>query len=81
MGEKILARIKRESLHIASINNQGGFDMPTEQTFMGGAVSKPNFAGIKETAHTIKELRRASVRAPSFPDCIIMVVGAPRLVL
>ena len=27
MGEKILARIKREWFHIASINNQGGFDM------------------------------------------------------
>ena len=80
MGEKILARIKREWCHIALyiINNQGGFDTPAGEAFMGGTVSKRTVAGTKETAHTIKELPgRASVRAPSIPDYIVMVVGAP----
>ena len=80
MGEKILARIKREWCHIAlsTINNQGGFDTPAEEAFMGGTVSKRTVAGTKETAHTIKELPgQASVRAPSIPDYIVMVVGAP----
>ena len=76
--EKILARFKREWFHIASINNPGGFDIPTEAAFMGGTVSKRIVAGTKETAHTIKELPgRASVRAPSIPDYIVMVVEAP----
>ena len=78
MGEKILAWIKREWLHIASVNNQGGLDMPADEAFMGGTVSKRTVAGTKEMAHTIKELPgRASVRAPSIPDYIGMVVGAP----
>ncbi len=78
MGEEILARIKREWFHIASINNQVGFDTPAEQAFMDGTVSKPTVAGTKETAHTIKELPgHRSVRAPSIPDYVVMVVGAP----
>ena len=52
--------------------------MPAGEAFMGGTVSKQTVAGTKETAHTIKELPgRASVRAPSIPDYIVMVVGAP----
>ena len=47
MGEKILARIKREWFHIASINNQGGFDTPAEEAFMGGTVSNRIVAGTK----------------------------------
>ena len=54
MGEKILARIKREWFHIASIHNQGGFDMPAEQAFMGGTISKRLVADTKETTHTVK---------------------------
>ena len=78
MGEKILARNKREWFHIASINNHGGFDMPAEQAFMGGTVSKQAVAGTKEESHTIKKLPAwASVGAQSIPDCIVMVVGAP----
>ena len=78
MGEKILARIKREWFHIASINNQGGFDMPADVALLGGTVSTQTVAGTKETAHTIEELPgRASVREPSIPDYIVMVVGAP----
>ena len=78
MGEKILARIKREWFHIASIHNQGGFDMPAEEAFMGGTVSKRTVACTIETALTVKELLgRASARAPSIPDYIVMVVGAP----
>ena len=78
MGEKILAGIKREWSHIAIINNQCRFDVPAGEALMGGTVSKRIVAGTKETAHTIKELPgRASVRAPSIPDYIVMVVGAP----
>ena len=78
MGNNILARIKREWFQLPSINNQGGFDTPAGEAFLGGTVSKQIVAGTKETAHTIKELpRRRSVRAPSIPDYIVMVVGAP----
>ena len=78
MGEKILARIKREWFHIASINNQGGFDTPAREVCMGGTVSKQTVAGTKETVHTIKVLPgQASVRAPSIPDYIVMLMGAP----
>ena len=31
MGEEILTRVNREWLSLASINNQGGFDMPTDR--------------------------------------------------
>ena len=52
--------------------------MPAEEAFLGGTVSKRSVAGTKETARTIKELPgRASVRAPSIPDYIVMVVEAP----
>ena len=78
MGEKILARVKRERFFIARINNQRGLDTPAKQAFMGGSVSKQIVAGTKETAHTIKELPgRGGVRAPSIPDCIVMDVAAP----
>ena len=42
MGEEILTRVEREWLSLANINNQGGFDMPTEEVFLGGGVPKPN---------------------------------------
>ena len=78
MGEKILARIEGERFHIASINSHGGFDMPATQAFMGGTVSKQAVAGTAEKVHTTKELPAwASVRAPSSPDYIVIVVGAP----
>ena len=78
MGEKILARIKSEWWPIATINDQGGFDTPAAEAFMSGAVSRSIVAGTTATTHTIKELPgRASVGAPSIPDYIVMVVGAP----
>ena len=76
MVEEILARVERERLSVASINNQGGFDMPAEQAFVGGAVPERCITGKEETTHSVKELAgRASFRAPRIPDFIRMALG------
>ena len=56
MGEEILTRVEREWLSLASINNQGGFDMPTWQVFLGGGVPKHSASGTEETTHKVKVL-------------------------
>ena len=54
---------------------------PKRQTWVAQYPNK-QLQAEKETAHAIKVLTgRASVRAPSIPDYIVMVVGAPWLVL
>ena len=54
MGEEIRTRVEREWLSLASINNQGGFDMPTWQVLLGGGVPKPSASGTtEETTHKV----------------------------
>ena len=76
MVEEILAGFAREWLLIATITNQGRFDMPTKPKFMGCSVSECRITGTEETTHTVKDIPAwASLRAPCIPNYISMALG------